>query len=267
MTIKRANFGTPEWREQAEGAIRERHGSAASIKMATVSAAIKADDDGKATRQFTARITSEQMDRDREVLIAEGMDATEFKKSPTIFWNHWYDQPIGKSLSIEKTDGAWLSKAQIAARPADFQGEFFPDFVWAMLSQGMISGVSVGFEPTEERRPSDQDKKRFGDTVANIISKWKLLEWSIAPLQSNVGAVVTAVQKGVLSRDAVALALPGVELPEATKKTIVISSRPQAAKMIVVPAPAIPVRPKRTAAEIGQAVARELKRRRGALYE
>jgi len=240
--------GTVEWLEQAKAAIQGRHAGAAHVGISTMCAGIKASEGG--TRSFTATITTGSKDRDHEVLIPDGMDPTEFKASPTIFWNHWYDQPIGKANSIDKASDGWKSTAEIAARPADYQGDFFPDFAWAMIQQGMVSGVSVGFEPTEERRPTSKDREKHGQDVRSIISKWRLLEWSIAPLQSNIGAVITAVHKGRLSRHAAEAMVPGIDLPRA-KKVIVLMPAIKPVDFVAV----------------GNLVAKEIKRRRGAMYD
>jgi len=258
--MKRVNAFTPEWRTQAIEAIQARH-SGATVRMASMGAAM-VKEEGGAERTFTATITTDQLDRDREVLVPDGMDPTEFRKSPTIFWNHMYDMPVGKALDINKSHSQWVSKAQIAARPKDFQGDFFPDFVWAMVSQNMISGVSVGFEPIEERKPTARDRKEHGDQIRNVVSKWKLLEWSIAPLQSNVGAVITAVSKGLVQRDAALSLFPGIELT-GNPGTLV---RPASWRTRVIDGNPKPV-VKRKAPDVAKMVERAMKRKAGRLYE
>ncbi|HCD33498.1 MAG TPA: hypothetical protein DER01_13905, partial [Phycisphaerales bacterium] len=51
---------------------------------------VKLDD-----RSVVASITSISVDRDGDVLIPQGCDATDFLKSPTVFFNHDYNLPVG----------------------------------------------------------------------------------------------------------------------------------------------------------------------------
>lgn len=149
-------------------------------------------------RHFSANITSDRLDRDNEVLLPQGMDATEFMRTKTIFWNHDYSTPIGAAKTLSKSLNGWSSDAFIADRPEDYQGDFFPDYVWALLSQDIIKGISVGFIPIETRFPTKKDIETYGSDIRAVHAKWKLLEWSIAPLQSNIDGVVTMVQKGIV---------------------------------------------------------------------
>ncbi len=151
---------------------------------------------------FTARISTNAVDNDAEVLLPRGMITTRFDKSGAGFWNHNYAQPIfvpeGK---LTRTDTYVEGKGRFLERPADWQGEWFPDyvraFVGAMSSSGKKVGVSVGFIPIETREPSKKDVAMFGENVRRVISKWELLEWSIAPVQANAEAYITAVGKSL----------------------------------------------------------------------
>src|SRR5258706_12909336 len=156
-----------------------------------------------AGNSFRAVISADSLDRDAEVLLPHGCDTTEFLKSGsgTIFWNHNYDQPIGKALSVKRRGDALVSDFSFAERPDDYEGDdFFPDYIKALVAQGVVKGVSVGFAPIETRMPTARDQERYGQEVRRVISKWKLYEWSIAPMQSNTDAIVEGVAKGVLSR-------------------------------------------------------------------
>lgn len=150
---------------------------------------------------FEAIITNKNIDRDNEVLLPEGMDYAEFIKTGTVFYNHDYSMPIAKALKLNKYKDGWKAKVKMAERPADFEGAYFPEYIWSLITQGIIKGVSVGFQVLDARIPSKKDLKDFGDNVRNIITKWRLLEFSIAPLQSNPEAVIIAVNKNMLSKN------------------------------------------------------------------
>lgn len=168
---------------------------------------------GEGERSFVARITSAALDRDNEVLIPEGMISTDYEKNPVVFWNHDHDRPIGKATNLKRDAEGWTAKATLAKRPENHEGEWFPDTVLSLLQQGVIKGVSVGFMPTESRKPTPKDVEKFGDAVTRVFSKWKLLEFSVAPLQANQDALVTAVSKSLVSRETASKLFPDVEIP------------------------------------------------------
>ncbi len=197
--------------EAAKTVMRERHGLAANtpIEIKTVPMELISDGTG---HRFKARITTDTLDRDGEVMIPQGMDASEFSKTGAIFWNHNYDLPVAKPVGkMVRTKGFVDSEAEFATRPDDYQGEFFPDFARAMVNQGIVKGVSIGFIPVEVRSPSKKDVEEYGDDVRRVHSKFRLLEWSIAPVQCNPDAMIQqAISKGIISDS-------GELLPEVAK--------------------------------------------------
>ena len=207
---------------------------AEEVGFANVKAAVESTDEK--ARTFTARITSERIDRDREVLVCDGMDGTEFLKTgATVFWNHNYDLPIAAGLELTKAHDHWMSKARVASRPPDFQGDFFPDYAWAMISQGIVRGISVGFMPVEWRDPGVKDFETYGKDVERVISKWRLLEWSIAPLQSNIDALVVAVNKGLIAPEMARKLAPDTKFepvpPPKPRKVVIVSIIPVAPRV------------------------------------
>lgn len=199
---------------------------------------IKADIDSDSGRSFTATITTNAIDRDGEVLLPEGMRSKDFESNPVVFWNHNYDMPIGKATDLQKHRDAWSATAELAKRPEGHEGEWFPDTVHALMQQGIIRGVSVGFQPIESRNPSKKDKELFGEGVTNVYSKWNLLEFSVAPLQANQEALVTAVSKGLVTTAQAKAVFPDVELPavtEAPRPLEAKDTQPVARKRVLIP--------------------------------
>lgn len=195
--------------------IADRHAvKAEKVGLKTFACSLKAASKG---RNFTATITSDRMDRDDEVLIPSGMIPSEFMKGKrTIFWNHDYGMPIGAAKTLKQFDNRWESEAFLAENTQKI-ADFFPDYVWSLMEQDILGGVSVGFVPVETRRPTQKDYERYGDRLRNVVSKWKLLEWSIAPLQANIDGVVTAVQKGLIKPDYAKRVFPNLVIPEPQK--------------------------------------------------
>jgi len=150
---------------------------------------------------FEAVITTDALDRDFEVVVPQGMNATEYERNPVLFWNHDYEQPVGRCLSLKRQPNSIVGEFTFAKRPDGFEGTYFPDFVASLVGQGIVRGISIGYFPEQGgmRRATPDDRKRYGEQVHTVYSKWKLREVSIAPLQANPDALVSAVRKGAVS--------------------------------------------------------------------
>jgi HK97 family phage prohead protease len=202
---------------------------------------------------FAAVITAETLDRDGEVLIPQGMNSVEFEKNPTLFWNHDYAQPVGRCNGLKRKESTIVGDFTFAQRPDGYGGEFFPEVAAALVGQGIVNAVSVGYVPEDGgvRRATEIDRKKYGDRVHTVYSRWKLLEVSLAPLQANPDALITAVKKGMMSPVA-AKRWFGIDAP---KRTVVTVSVP-------VPSTKDAGRP----IDVDEVVRREIARAQGRIY-
>lgn len=148
-----------------------------------------------------AKISTNSIDRDGEVLIPQGMNSNEYEKNPILFWNHDYSQPVGNVTELKREDDAIYGTLSFAKRTDGVQGEFFPEVVESLVKQGVVKGVSVGFVPESGgvRNASSKDRDLFGTGVKRVYNRWKLLEVSVAPLPANQDALVEAVGKGIVT--------------------------------------------------------------------
>jgi len=171
-------------------------------------------------REFTATITDESIDRDSEVLLASGMNKKDFVKNGIILFNHNRDFPVCTALSLRRKGDGWVAKGKIA------EGVQRADDVWALIKQGVLKGISVGFQILEQRPPTAKDLKDFGKDVTNVISKWKLLEFSVVSIPANQNALITAAKdlnidpKEILGNDY------KEEVVEETKEVEVVEAEP-----------------------------------------
>lgn len=208
---------------------------------------------------FAVRVTTEGIDRDAEVVVPDGMDASNWLKGGSILWNHNADRPVAKPLTIHRDKGGWVSVGEFAKRPDDYQGDFFPDFARAMVEQGIVRSASVGVlpKPGGRRFATKGDKSQYGEGVQTVISKWELIEWSFVPVPSNPEAIVQAVGKSGVSTESVRKWLD-IDIDDAPPVTEPIRKR---RVCIVVPAPRRPT--KQT--DYQSIIRKEIARARGTL--
>lgn len=133
----------------------------------------------KDQNRFKFRISTDAVDRDKDVISIAGWDLAEYKKNPVVLYAHDYHSlPVGKSLDIA------ISKRGLDADVEFVPGSIYPfaETVRGMVQGGYLRAASVGFKPmkymyNEERRGVD-------------IEESKLLEWSIVPVPANAECLV-----------------------------------------------------------------------------
>jgi hypothetical protein len=153
-------------------------------------------------------ITSDSVDRDREVVVARGLDFSQFQKNPVVTFAHsYYCLPVGKCLwvKMEQLAGGgecWKAKTKYTARPgADLLpegSEWFPDIVWHYIREGELRGKSIGFIPMEYHDPTPDEVRanpNWADAKWGIIGEAMVLEYAVAPVQANPDALVESVAK------------------------------------------------------------------------
>ena len=169
-----------------------------AIQHKTLDSSVEEDD----RNRIVAKLTTPSIDRDGEVLIPQGMNSKDFEKNPILFYHHNYENPVGTVKNLKRTEDAVFGELVFAKKPEGYTGDFFPEFVEALVRQGIVKGVSVGFMPETNgaRMASKADRQRYGNGIKRVYNKWKLLEVSVAPLPANQDALVQAVGKGLVSR-------------------------------------------------------------------
>ena len=155
---------------------------------------IKANDGGS-SRAFKATITTDSMDRDREVVLPVGMDKRDFMKNPILLWSHDPLHPVGKINALYRKDNGWDMEAELADRPDGHQGEWKADELHALMKAGILKGISIGFMPIDSRQPSKKDLETYGQDLRRVITKYKLCEVSLVSVPANQDALVTACMK------------------------------------------------------------------------
>jgi HK97 family phage prohead protease len=138
----------------------------------------------------TARfiMSTQQADRDGDVIVTEGIDTSEFEKNPVALLMHnarnW---PIGQWSDLEK---------KTASQPPRLEGvlNFMPegdseeaDMAALFVQRGVMRACSIGFLPKEvEMIRDDEDRWTGGFRIPAC----EIVECSLVPIPANPGALV-----------------------------------------------------------------------------
>lgn len=140
--------------------------------------------DDEQAEQADVRViaSTEDTDRDMEIIKQDGLDLTQFIKNPVILFAHNYQAPpIGKAIKAEITERG----LQIDIKFASEKANPLAQQVKQLMKEGILKAVSIGFIPKE--RDANDPK---------IITSAEILELSIVPVPSNPNALALAVEKG-----------------------------------------------------------------------
>jgi HK97 family phage prohead protease len=131
------------------------------------------------------RISSQQVDRDRDRVVSGGVVLANYLQNPIVLWGHGYYEPwqtIGRTENIEVLDGELVADFEL--RPA--ANEQDPQNVVRLLWEGgWINAASIGFNPLRWQE---------NDLGGRDITEWELLEWSLVPIPANQNALRLAAK-------------------------------------------------------------------------
>ena len=157
-------------------------------------------------------IGMKEVDRDQEIVNIDGMDISAYQKNPVLLYNHNWNKPCGKVISINKDGNGLFVKAEmqrLPGREADFENVLY----------GNVKSFSIGFIPHEYQYLED----------AVEITQSEMIELSIAPVQSNRSALFQVIGTKSLDVDNAKLRT----LLEPTKKEINMDSKVKDATPVV----------------------------------
>ena len=158
-------------------------------------------------RSVVAYITTDRIDEEGEIVVPEGIDFSRFKKTGTVFYNHDYAKPCGVCTSIQHTEKGIVATTQFPERPAGYEGSWLADEVFAMFASDppIVKSFSIGFAYMQVRQPTKKDYERYGsEEIKRIVSKSRMLEYSVAPLPMNEDALAIRVAKQLKNDGSVA---------------------------------------------------------------
>ena len=139
-------------------------------------------------------VSTETMDRERDILIAKGCDTSDHKRNPIVLLNHRKDWP--GIAQTRDPSGAYTVKAfsdHIESTNWFNQDSKLALQAFRLVESGALRGVSPGFLTV----PGHVQKFKAADGhPAFVYDKWKLVEITHCPIGMNPEALVVAVEKG-----------------------------------------------------------------------
>jgi len=177
-------------------------------------------------RSDVSWISTEAIDRDREIVRARGLNESIYQYNPIVTLGHRYDlPPVGRSLWRKRVKDGGLAgvkaKTQYPPRPDDWSEPVWtPDAAFTLVQSGLMSGKSIGFLPVKFHVPSSHEiaQKPELQGVVRIIDEWLLLEYACTWLPTNARAIVEAVSKGVVTLPAEIIQALGLSAAPATEQ-------------------------------------------------
>jgi len=165
----------------------------------------------KAASEFSAPersdvswITTEALDRDKEIILASGWSDVHYAMNPIVTMGHDYDSPpVGKSQWRKRLrDGEVAgikAKTIYPRRPQEWtEKEWPPDTAFALVSSGLMVGKSIGFLTLKTHQANHQEQVDHPG-LRRVIDEWLLLEYACTWLPANQEAITLEVEKTLKS--------------------------------------------------------------------
>ncbi len=150
---------------------------------------VELKDEDDSTRSFWAVASTEEADRDGDVILASGWELENFRKNPVVLFAHKYDSPpVAKVTETRIEQDRLMFRLQFADR-----SEYpFADTIFKLYRGGFLRSFSVGFIP------KDWEEIRDGAN-GRLFRKQELLEVSAVPIPTNPKALTEARKSGLIN--------------------------------------------------------------------
>ena len=143
-------------------------------------------------RAAISYITTNEVDRDKEIVDPKGAMLKDYRKHPVVLFGHNYSQlPIGRNEWIKADEKGLIAKTVYANTPE-------AEKIYQYRKDGFPLAESIGFVPIKFR-DLDEAEQKTNKGARRIYDKWILLEYSDVAVPSNPGAMEIAVSKGLLT--------------------------------------------------------------------
>lgn len=137
-------------------------------------------------RRLTFTISTENPDRERDVIDVRGWDLGPYSRNGVVTWAHDYTAP-----PIARATRVWIEGASLKAIAEFVPKDVYPfaDMVYQLYRQGFLSATSVGFRPLEWNYNEERKGIDF--------KRQELLEFACVPVPANAECLVEARAAGI----------------------------------------------------------------------
>lgn len=134
-------------------------------------------------------VTTQDPDRERDVVETPGIETEAFEKNPVVLFAHNYRElPVGRCVEIERHPSKLVATCEFATEDLNPKAEM----VYRMVKAGFLNATSIGFRPLEW----NYNEERRGIDFKRV----ELLEYSIVPVPANSMALIAAGADGIDSK-------------------------------------------------------------------
>ena len=153
-------------------------------------------------RTVTFVVSDESVDRDGDILRAEGWDLSNYRKNPVVLWAHQHRMPpVAKAPDIAVRGKRLEATAEFYDGPGPL-GEFSSE-VLDMYAMGFLSATSVGFRPNtrpQVRRGPEDPESGYRPILGLEFIGQELMEFSTVPVPANPNALSRMAKTGAASK-------------------------------------------------------------------
>jgi len=174
----------------------------------SVDAAVQTPIDPDAAIDVTVYLSTDRVDDDNppQVVLPDGVDLGRFVKNGPLMLCHdyegkFYPLPVGQVVWVKRRPRGLLGGIKFAT------GTQMARECKALVEEGVLRGVSVGFKPLEislmtrkeaDSRPDWKEAYDRRKGKIEMVRRWKLLELSLTPIPTNEDALIqTLTTKGL----------------------------------------------------------------------
>jgi len=160
----------------------------------------KPEDVDEEEKSVVAKVTTESVDRDREVVITSGLDTSsidpkEEGSNPVVLYMHDPFTVIGKVMWIKRAKRHIVAKTRFA--PTDFAQEVFK-----LYAGGFMKGWSIGMDyaTIKRRKPEPNEIKRnpAWAKAEFVVESAEVYEYSAVSIPANRDALTKAWKGGLI---------------------------------------------------------------------